>query len=158
MVDDPRSPRKDVHIFILYTRGHKSRSKCDIINEYLICFVDMHKMKKVASGLTDSHRYAYEYQSTTRITMSNLLFSNFSEYGILYKHPKDFFLGKGTYIALLDKKNSKIPKERIDFGALPNQSAIDLDSFQKIGKAIKEKKSRPYDNYKDMIMLLNFLI
>ena len=90
--------------------------------------------------------------------MSNLLFSNFSEYGIFYKHPKDFSLGKGTYIALLDKKNSKIPKERIDFGALPNQSAIDLDSFQKIGKAIKEKKSRPYDNYKDMIMLLNFLI
>ena len=82
---------------------------------------------------------------------------HFAEYGILYKHPKDFSLGKGTYIAILEKKIS-IPKERIDFGALPNQSAIDLDSFQKIGKAIKENKLRPYKNYKDVIMLLNFLI
>ena len=104
MVDDPESPWEDVHKFILYTRGYKSRSKFDIINECLICFVRMHKMKKVASGLTDCHRYAYEYQSTTWETMLNLLFSYFAEYGILYKHPKDYSLVKDTYISFLDKK------------------------------------------------------
>ena len=104
MVDDPESPGEDVHKFILYTRGHKSRSKFDIINECLICFVCMHKMRKVASGLTDGQRYAYEYQSTTWKTMLRLLFSYFTKYGILYKHPKDFSLRKGTFITLLDKK------------------------------------------------------
>ena len=48
---------------------------------------------------------------------------------------------------------SNISKERIDFGAIPNQSAIDLDSSQKIGDKRKQIKK-----YKDMIMLLNFLI
>ena len=46
MVDDPESPGEEVYQFILYTRGHKSRSKFDIINEALICFARMHKMKK----------------------------------------------------------------------------------------------------------------
>ena len=53
MVDDPESPGEDVHKFIFYTRGRKSRSKFDIINECLIFFVCMHKIKKVASRLTD---------------------------------------------------------------------------------------------------------
>ena len=56
MVDGPESPSEEVCKFILHTRGHKSRSKFDIINKALICFVCMHKMKKVASGLTDGHR------------------------------------------------------------------------------------------------------
>ena len=90
--------------------------------------------------------------------MLKLLFSYFAEYGILYKHPKDFSLGRGTYIAVLDKKFSNISKESIDFGALPNQSVVALDSFQKIGKALKETNLRPYYNNKDMIVLLNFLI
>ena len=88
--------------------------------------------------------------------MLKLLFSYFAEYGILYKHPKDFSLGKGTYIVLLDKKFSNISKERIDFVSLPNQNANNLDSFQKFEKAIKENRSRLYDNYKDIMMLLNF--
>ena len=59
---------------------------------------------------------------------------------------------------MLDKKISNISKERIDFGSIPNGSAIDLDSFQKIDKAITENKFRLFDNYKDMMMLINFLI
>ena len=74
MVDDPESPGIDVHKYILYTRGHKSRSKFDIINESLICFVCMHKKKNISSRLTDGHRYAYEYQSTTWETMLKLVF------------------------------------------------------------------------------------
>ena len=46
MVDDPESPGKEVHKFILYTKDHNSRSKIDIINAALIYFVHMHKMKK----------------------------------------------------------------------------------------------------------------
>ena len=73
---------------------------------------------EVDSGLTDGHRCAYRYQSTTSETMLKLLFLYFSEYGIFYKNSKDFSLRKGTYI---------VSKERINFGALPNQSANDLD-------------------------------
>ena len=88
--------------------------------------------------------------------MLKLLFSNFTEYGILYKHSKDLSLRKLTYIALLDKKN--VSKEIIDVDALPNQSAINLDSFQKIDKAMKENKLNLFNNYKDIIMLLNSLV
>ena len=91
----------------------------------------MHKMKKIASGSTDSHRYAYDHQSTTWETMLKLFFSYFAEYRIMYKHPTDFSLGKGTYIVLFHRKFSNLVKERIDFGALPNQSAINIDSLQK---------------------------
>ena len=62
--------------------------------------------EKVASGLIYGYRYAYEHQSTTWETMK-LLFSYLTEYGIIYKHPKDFSLRKDMYIALLDKKFSK---------------------------------------------------
>ena len=106
----------------------------------------MHKIKKVASGLTGGHRNAYEYQSTTWETMLKLLFSYFSEYGILYKHPKGFSLGKGTYIALSDKNFSDISKERINFGVFFWRSATNLESLQKKDKGMKENNLRPFDN------------
>ena len=44
----------------------------------------------------------------------------------------------GAYTALLDHKFNEIAKERVDFGSLPNRSAIDISSFDKIANAIKE--------------------
>ena len=36
--------------------------------------------------------------------------------------------------------------------------SIDFDSFRKIDNTIDENKLRPFDAWKEMIMLLNFLI
>ena len=60
------------------------------------------------------------------------------------------------YIVLLDKKFCNISKKRIDVSDLHNQSAIDLDSFQKIYKVMKENKLKPFENYEGMTMLLSF--
>ena len=115
-------------------------------------------MKKVATGLADTHTFAYEYQSTTLDTILKTLFSYFADHGIQCNHPNDFKLGKGTYVAVLNKKFLEISKERIDFGSTPNKSAIDMALLPKIASAIKIGDQKPYDNFEHFKMLLNFLI
>ena len=156
--EDPEDPGSFVSNFILMTRGPKSRVKFEIVNRALICFVQNHKRNKAVSGLTDTSPFAYEYQSTTWDTMLKTLFSYFGEHGVLYKHPTDFMTGRGTYAAVLDQKFAKISRERVDFGSLPNRSAIYMASFPKIVKAIKEGNLKPYDEYDDLILLVNFLL
>ena len=90
--------------------------------------------------------------------MLKTLFLYFGEYGVLYKHPTDFANDRGAYAALLDHKLNEIAKERVDFGSLPNRSAIDISSFDKIANAIKEGKIKPYTVNDDLIMLTNFLV
>ena len=65
--------------------GPKDTNK-RIVNKYLIYFSQNHKINKVASGLTDTHMYTYNYQSTTWETMLKVLFSFFGEHGIQYKY------------------------------------------------------------------------
>ena len=81
----------------------------------------------------------------------------FWEVWVLYKHPIDFMNVRGAYTALLDHKYNQIAKEQVDYGSLPNRSAIDMASFTKICSAIKEGKIKPYTVYDDLIMLVNFL-
>ena len=102
--------------------------------------------------------FRQEFQSTTWETMLKTLFSYFGEHGVLYKFPGDFMNVRGSFTALLDHKFKEIAKKRIDFGSLPNRSAVDLDSLQKIETAIKEGKINPYSDYDDLIMLINFLV
>ena len=62
MADNPESPGNDVHKFIC-TQGviNQDQNLISLMNVWSVFFV----CKKVTSGLTDVHRYAYEYQSTT---------------------------------------------------------------------------------------------
>ena len=90
--------------------------------------------------------------------MLKTLFCYFGEHGVLYKHPTDFMNGRGTYTAVLDRKVAKISKARVDFGSLPNRSAIDMASYSKIVQAIKVGNLKPYDEYNDLILLVNFLL
>ena len=121
-------------------------------------FCEKYKMSKTAAGMKKEDRYSREFQSTTWDTMLKTLFSHFGEYGVLYKHPSDFTNVRGTYTALLDHKFNKIAKEHVDFGSLPNRSAIDIASYNKIASAIKEGKIKPHSDYNDLIMLVNFLV
>ena len=57
------------------------------MSKALIRFVQNHKMKKVGTGLADTHTFAYEYQSRTWDTMLKTLFSNVADHQIQYKHP-----------------------------------------------------------------------
>ena len=115
-------------------------------------------MSKLATGMKSDDAFCREFQSTTWETMLKTLFSYFGEYGVLYKHPGDFINVRGAYTALLDHKFREIAKERIDFGSLPNRSAIDFASFLKVENAVKEGKIDPYSVYNDLIMLVNFLV
>ena len=155
---DPEDPGSLVSSFILCTRGPKNKSKFEIVNRAMICFVHHHKMNKAAHGMTGTQAFAFEYQSTSWETMIKSLFSFFSEFGVLYKHPTDFQNGRGTYTAVLDRKFTKISREREDFGALPNRSAIDMASYPKIVSAIKAGELKPHTSYDDLIMLVNFLV
>ena len=102
--------------------------------------------------------FSREFQSTSRDTTLKTVFSYFWEFGVLYKHPSDFMNVRGAYTALLDHKFNEIAKERVHFGSIPNRSAIDISSFDKIGIAIKEGKIKPYTVYDDLILLVNFLV
>ena len=90
--------------------------------------------------------------------MLKTLFSYFAEYGVLYKHPGDFTSVRGAYTALLDHKFNEISKICVDFGSLPNRSAIDIASYNKIENAIKEGNIKPHSDYDDLMMLINFLV
>ena len=90
--------------------------------------------------------------------MLKCLFSSFVEYGILYKHPADFFNQRGTYTAVLDNKFTAISKERDDFGSMSNRSAIDLASHSNFDHTISANKIMPNSNNEDMILLINFLV
>ena len=161
LTDKVRDPEDEVTLvskFILYTRGPKTRYKHSIVNNSLICFIQNHKRGKPAPGLSDTHTHAYEYQSTTWDTMLKTLFSFFAENGIMYKHPTDFMNGRGTYTAVLNTKFAAIAKERIDFGSLPNRSAIDMSSFDKVRQAINEEWLKPHENFSDLTLLINFLL
>ena len=155
---DPLDPSNLVTSFILLTRGPKSKQKFDILNSALVCFVKHHKMTKLAAGMKNEDRFSREFQSTSWDTMLKTLFLYFGEFGVLYKHPSDFTNVRGAYTALLDHKFNEIVKERVDFGSLPNRSAIDISSFHKIGIAIKEGMIKPYTVYDDLILLINFLV
>ena len=144
--------------FILLTRGPKSKQKFDILNSALIYFVRHHKMIKIAAGMKKEDAFSQEFQSTSWETMLKTLFLYFGEFGVLYKHPSDFTNVRGAYTALLDYKFNKIAKERVDFGSLPNRSAIDISFFNKIGIIIKEGMIKPYTVYDDLILLINFLV
>ena len=77
---DPEDPGFLVSKFIIYTRGPKNKVKYSILNSALICFVQGHKMSKVASRVAVA--YAYEYQFTTWDTMLKTTFSYFGEHGV----------------------------------------------------------------------------
>ena len=59
---------------------------------------------------------------------------------------------------ILDHKFASIPKERADFGSMPNGSVIDLAFYPKIDHAILANKIMHYSNYEDMILLIKFLV
>ena len=90
--------------------------------------------------------------------MLKTLFFYFAEHRIQYKHPNDFKLGKGTFVAVSNKKFLEIPKERKDFGFMPNKNAIDMTSLPKISNEILIVNLKHHDNFEHLIMLLNFLI
>ena len=115
-------------------------------------------MTKTAAGMKNEDGFSREFQSTSWDTMLKTLFSYFGEFRALYKHPSDFTNVRGTYTALLDHKFNEIAKECVDFGSLPNRSAINLSFFDKIANAIKEGKIKPYTVYDDLMMLINFLV
>ena len=77
---------------------------------------------------------------------------------MLCKHPTDILNGRGTYTEVLDLKFTKISRERDDFGALPNRSAIDMASYPKIVSVIKAGELKPHSLYDDLILLVNFLL
>ena len=155
-VIDPEDPGSLVSKFILYTRGPKNKVKYSILNSALICFVQGHEMSKAASGV--SGPYAYEFQSTSWDTMMKTLFSYFGEHGIQYKHPADFMVVCDTYTAILNHKFTMISRARVDFGSLPNRSAIDMASFAKVREALRERWLKPYENLFHLTLLLNFLM
>ena len=144
--------------YILLTRGPKSKQKFDILNSALVNFVKYHKITKTAAGMKSEDPFSQEFQSKTWDTMLKTLFLYFGEFRVLYKHPSDFTNVRVAYAALLDHKFNEIAKACIDFGSLPNGSAIDISSFHKIKNAIKEGKIKPYTVYDDLILLINFLV
>ena len=81
---DPKDSSKIFSNILLYTRDTKDSDKFEILKKALICFVQNHKMKKVATGLVDTHTFAYKYPSTTWDTMLKTSFSYFAERGIIY--------------------------------------------------------------------------
>ena len=153
---DPKDPGSLVSKFILYTGGPKNKAKYSIVNSSLICFVQEHKMSKAASGVAGP--YEYKYQSTSWDTMLKTLFSYFGEHGVQYKHPIDFMAGRGTYTAVLNHNFAMISKAGLDFGGLPNRSAIDMASFAKVREALREGWLKPYKNFSHLTMLVNCLM
>ena len=140
---DPEDPGSLVSKFILYTRGHKNKDKYLILNSALICFVQGHNMSKATSGVAGTDAYAYQYQSTTWDTILKTLLSYFGEHDVQYKHPTDFMVGRGTYTTVLNHKFAMISKARVDFGSLPNRSAINMASFAKNCEALREGWLKP---------------
>ena len=90
--------------------------------------------------------------------MLKTLFSYVGEQGVQYKRPTNFIVGRVTYTAVLKHNFTMIVKARVDFGSLPNRSAIDMASFAKICVALIEGWLKPYDNFSHLIMLVNFLM
>ena len=90
--------------------------------------------------------------------MLKVLFLNFGKNGIFYKHFTNFIISHGTYTTVLKGKFLKISEERIDFGSLPNRSAIDMASFSKITTAVMEGWIWPYENFSHLMMIVNFLL
>ena len=113
-------------VVYMYTQGPRDANKYKIVNKALIYFVQNYKMKKAASGPTDTHMYAYEYQSTTWETMLKVLFSFFCEHGYSINTLTTSRYDKGTYVTVLNKKFKEISEERSDFGSIPNRSAVDI--------------------------------
>ena len=146
---DLEHPGSLVSKFISYTRGPKIRKNYSILNSALICFVQGDKMPKAASGVTSTHAYEYEYQSTTWDTMLKTLFSYFGEHGNQYKHPTDFMVGRGT-----NHKFAMIAKAMVNFGSLPNESAIDMASFAKVRVALREEWLKLCENFSHLTMII----
>ena len=111
-------------------------------------------MLKAASGVAGTD----EYQSTTWDTMLKTLFSYFGEHGVKYKHPTNFMVGWGTYAAVLNHKFAMKSKARVEFGSLPNRSAIDMASFVKVREALREGWIKPYKKFPHLTMIVNFLM
>ena len=67
-------------------------------------------------------------------------------------------LDKQPTAAVLDRKFAEISKVGVDFGSLPNESAIAMASYTKIVQFIKVSNLKPHNEYDYLIMLMNFLL
>ena len=90
--------------------------------------------------------------------MLKTLFSHFGKHGVQYKHPTNIMVGWGTYTAGLNHKFAMITNARVDFGSLPNRSAIDMVSFANVCVALREGWLKPYENFSHLTMLVNSLM
>ena len=62
---DLQDPSNLVTIFILLTRGPKSKQNFDILNSALVNFVKHHKMTKTAAEMKNEDVFSQEFQLTT---------------------------------------------------------------------------------------------
>ena len=65
--------------------------------------------------------------------------------------------GRGTYGGF-NHKFAMIFKARVDFGSLPNRSAMDMASFAKVLEALREGWLKQDKIFSHLIMLVNFLV